>query len=181
MLADFCSAGAHNPVSSPPTTALSKEVLRSVTWTGEEVSFLMLLGCWHGNGSSPYGMFLLLNQQGALIIQSGKQAEGTTQNALCWGQSVPLGDQMFGVSLPHLYACSMPEKNRGWRMQPRQGRCLLRSSAEPLCMLQETQPGAAPPLLSAALRCLFLWDPSSELLASLEAIKGLKTYWVQKL
>lgn len=60
---------------------------------------------------------------------------------------------VFGVSLPHLYSCSVPEKNGGWHMQPQQGRCLLRSSAEPLCMLRETQPGAPPdssPLLSDA-------------------------------
>ena len=50
-----------------------------------------------------------------------------------------------------------------------------------LCVCYRKHSLVLPPLLSASLRCLYSWDPSSERLASLEMIKHLKTYQVLKL
>lgn len=54
------------------------------------------------------------------------------------------------------------------------GWCLLGSSAQPLCVTRETQPGAAP---CSSLPCL----DSGHLSSTLEVIKSLKIYWIQKL
>lgn len=49
-----------------------------------------------------------------------------------------------------------------------------------LCACYRNPAWCFPPLLSAAVRRLCSRDPACGLLASSEAVKGLKTYWVQK-
>lgn len=94
-----------------------------------------------------HGMFFLLNQQGALIIQTKKQTEGTAQSAET--SLFPLVIRCL-VSLFPICILVLCQRRTGHK-QPQQGRCLLRSSAEPLCVSQESQPGA--PRHSSLLLC----------------------------